>query len=293
MVILLAGCGETSPEWMQREVPVPKIFAPDVISTSGREYGIAFTVDGLEAYFTRRSRRGPSRIFVSRYEGGRWTTPHPADFGVERDEAPFISGDGSTMLFASRRPVRGSWDRSENIWVMRRTGDGWSRPSPLPGTVNQPRSDVDGYPTGTESGPYLSSDGLLLYASRADATWGSDLYVATSDAEGNFSEARPLTLNTEGEEESPVLSPDGQHLIFQAYRDAKGVGDRDLYVSKRTRYGWTEPRPFPEPINSPHFDGHPSFSPDGRHFFFASDRSAGRGFHDIYVVSTEALGLTP
>lgn len=274
-------------------MPVPEVFAPNVISTPEREYGITFTADGHTAYFTRRSRRGPARIFVSRYERGRWTPPRAAGFAVERDEAPFISADGSTMLFTSRRSMRGDWDRSENIWMMRGTPGGWGRPSPLPGGVNQPRGEIDGYATGTETGPFLTPDGVLLYSSRADPDWGSDLYVAASDGNGNFTDPRPLTLNTPGEEEHPVLTPDGAHLIFQGYIDAAGVGDRDLYVSDRTRYGWGEPRPLPEPINSSHFDGHPSFSPDGRLFFFSSDRSGPGGFHDIYIVSTKALGFTP
>jgi hypothetical protein len=85
------------------------------------------------------------------------------------------------------------------------------------------------------------------------------------------------------------MSPDGRYLIFQGYGGTGGYGDDDLYVAERTAYGWSEPWPLPRPINSPDAEGHPAFSPDGRLFFFSSDRD-GR-YEDIYVVSTEVLEL--
>ena len=62
-------------------------------------------------------------------------------------------------------------------------------------------------------------------------------------------------------------------------------------MSERTAYGWSDPWLLPEPINSERSDGYPSFSPDGRYFFFASDRDARGGVYSIYYVDVEALGL--
>jgi Tol biopolymer transport system component len=42
-------------------------------------------------------------------------------------------------------------------------------------------------------------------------------------------------------------------------------------------------------VNSDESDTHPRFSPDGRLFFFASDR--GRRYSDIYYVDIDALRL--
>lgn len=287
----LSACDPGRAGWMSADVPEPTVFAPDVISTWQRENGIAFTPDGREAYFTRRGRRGPSRIFVTRWVDGRWTEPEPAPFTEEGDETPFITADGSTMLFTSRRPMRGSWDRSENIWMARRGADGWSAPRPLPGTVNQPEAEIDDYDVGEEVGPILLPGGALLYWTSASPDWGSDIYVAERDGDGAWVRPRPLRLNSTRDETNPAISPDGRHLVFQAYRDVDAFGDDDLYVSERTAYGWSAPRLLPEPINSPDFEGHPRFSPDGRHFFFASDRDARSGYDDIYFVNVEALGL--
>ena len=285
------GCTPPPAEWQRESVPEPTIFAPGVISTGLREYGIAFTPDGSEAYFTRRPRRGPAQIFVSRFSEGSWSEPVPAPFGSDRDEAPFITPDGERMLFASRRPMQGSWDRSDNIWTMDRTEEGWSDPTPLPGTVNQPRAESDDFTSGTELGPVLLESGSILYWTRVDPDWGSDIYVADRAEDGSFREPRPLRINSTGDESNPAMSPNGRFLVFQAYRDADAFGDQDLYVSRRTEHGWSTPRLLPEPFNSMRADGYPSFTPDGRFFFFASDRDNRGGYWDIFYVDYAALDL--
>lgn len=283
---LLQGCAEPEASWMSAEWDEPTLFAPGVISTDEREYGITFTPDGREAYFTRRGRRGPPRIMVTRWGESSWSEPEPAPFASERDEAPFITREGDTMLFASGRTMRGSFDRSENIWLVRRGPDGWSEPEPLPGTINQPRGEIDDFMVGTELGPVLSPDGALLYWTRASPDWGSDIYVAEPDERGAYTNPRPLRLNSAGEESNPAISPDGRLLVFQGYRRG-GLGGDDLYLARRTDFGWQEPTLLRAPVNSRYSEGHPSFSPDGRLLFFSSDR--GGRYEDIYVVTVEAL----
>ena len=291
LAVALSGCEAPPPSWMSEAAPTPTMFAPESVSTDAREYGITFSPDGREAYFTRRSRRGPPRIYLSRFENGGWTRAEPAPFSVDGDESPFMSRDGTLLLFASRRPTPDVWDRSENLWMVERGVDGWLEPTPLAGEVNRPWEEEDDFTRGSELGPILLDDGTLLYWSRMDPEWGDDLYVASRDEAGAWVEPRPLLINSYGQESNPAMSPDGRYLIFQGYRDAAAPGDQDLYVSERTDYGWTTPRPLPEPVNSSDSEGYPSFSPDGRFFFFASDRADPRGYYDIYYVGVEALGL--
>lgn len=156
VVVASVGCEARQVGWGRAPVPEPTVFARGIISTAAREYGIAFTPDGADAYFTRRARRGPPQIFVSRYNRGGWSEPTPAEFSTGQEEAPFITPDGDRVLFSSGRPVWGSGDRSENIWVAKRGPEGWMSPTPLPGVVNQPRSEIDGFTTGSELGPILA-----------------------------------------------------------------------------------------------------------------------------------------
>ncbi|HUP20041.1 MAG TPA: hypothetical protein VM778_08825 [Gemmatimonadota bacterium] len=294
--LALAACEPPADPFGAGPVPEPRPFAPGVISTPYEdEAGITFSPDGREAYFARGGGgRGspPPRIHVSRFDGTAWTEAEVAPFSDSWDETPFLTADRSRLLFSSRRdmPRWGPVRTNGNLWVVERLAEGWSEPVPLPGDVNKPLVDERrGAPERSESGPVLLAGGALLYSTAEDAERGADLYVA-DERDGAFVDARPLLLNSSGSERHPALSPDGRYLVFQAFRDIDAVGEDDLYVSERTTYGWGTPRPLPQPINSPANDGYPSFSPDGRYFFFASERGPGRAW-SIYYVETGALGL--
>lgn len=304
-VLVLGGActsGEPPSPFGSDSVPVPRLFAPGVISTEAREYGIAFSHDGREAYFTRRPRRrGSPRILVSRYELGFWSDPEPLPFEVESGEEPFLDASGRRLLFSARAPVA-SWleDGADNIWVASRGEDGWSAPVPLPGAVNElPAAgawvvddDQEWDPSDVErTGPVLLDARTLLYSAAVDPEWRSDLYVAYEE-DGRFVDPTPLSprVNSQGDESHPAVSPDGRYLVFQSYRRG-GVGEEDLYVAERFEHGFSNPRLLPPPINSEEGDGYPAFSPDGRYFFFSSDRDGRNGDWSIYYVDVEALHL--
>jgi hypothetical protein len=292
-ILALAACNEPSGHVFGTAelVTEPTLFAAGIVSTEQSEYRIAFGPDGQEAYFTRSSggRGGRPRILVTRVVEGAWSRPEPASFSTGWEEAPSLTADGRRLMFSSRRDVPG-WGPvpgNDNLWMVERGSEGWSEPVPLPGDVNRPRVEERGAPGRSEAGPVLLTDGTLLYSSEEEPERGEDLHIA-NEVDGRFVNARPMLLNTSGDESSPAVSPDGRFLVFHGVRDAYGEGT-DLFVSERTGYGWSQPRPLPEPINGPGNDGYASFSPDGRLLFFGSDR--GRGRMSIYYVSVEAAGL--
>ena len=293
LLALVACQPEPAPPFGTQPVTEPTLFAPGVVSTGAREYAITFSRDGREAYFTRSSggRGGRPRIMLSRVVEGAWTEPEPAPFSTGWEESPFLTPEGDRLFFSSRQNVPG-WGPvpdNSNIWVVQRRGDGWSAPMPLAGEVNKPRLDeARGAPARNESGAIVLSDGTLLYSTQEEPEHAEDIYVA-DQVDGRFVNARPLLLNSSGDEASPTMSPDGRFLVFHGFRDVLAASD-DLFLSERTEYGWSDPRPLPEPINSPFDEGYASFSPDGRYLFFSSDR--GSGGMSIYYVGVEALGPT-
>lgn len=290
--LLLQACeSNQSAEWLSESVPQPEVFASGVISTAMREQGITFSPGGHEAYFTRRGRRSPPQILATRFEGGVWTEPSPVSFAASYDESPSLSRDGQTLVFTSRRPLPRSGDQSDNLWLVRRGSAGWEDPTPLPGSVNRLEvEDAEGL-VGDELGPVLLDDHSLLYWSRMDPDWGADILRSEVAADGSYGPPVPLRINSTGDEMNAALSPDGRFLVFQGYRDADGPGNQDLYVSTRNAFGWDRPMALPEPFNSTANDGYPSFSPDGRFLFFASDRNAQGGDYDIWWVEFSALGV--
>ena len=293
LAFALVACGPAASPFGAEPVPAPIPFGPEMSTPGVSEYGISFTPDTREAYFTRQveGRRGRPQIFVSRFMEGAWSRAELAPFSTGWEESPFVTPDGRRLLFSSRRdvpgwgPVRGN----NNLWEVEWVEGVWGQPRPLQGEVNRPREEDDDAPARSEGGPVLLPGGELLYWTTESAEWGADLYVADPEGDG-FVNPRPLRLNTGGAESNPAVSPDGRILVFQAYRELSAIGEQDLYLSERTEVGWSTPRLLPEPINSPASDGYPSFSPDGRYFFFASDRRVPEEVWSIYFVEAFALG---
>ncbi len=98
-------------------------------------------------------------------------------------------------------------------------------------------------------------------------------------------------LNTQFNEGSPSISADGNTIIFSRCHAPEGLGDCDLYVSKRIdgKY-WSQPENLGTNVNSTTWDSHPSFSLTEDTLFFASDRSGGFGGIDIYYSAKDNLG---
>jgi hypothetical protein len=109
-------------------------FAVDVFSRyRGVHSNVLFSPEGNEAYWQSDIGDGSNYqgIFISKYENGIWTNPQVAPFSSlvkgGLDDAPFISPDSEKFFFLSGRPIKeGDPSGKYNIWMMKRTRDGWS-----------------------------------------------------------------------------------------------------------------------------------------------------------------------
>ena len=147
----------------------------------------------------RSARRIPPRILVTRFVGGAWTEPEPAPFSEEGDEAPFLSRDGRRLVFTSRRAMPGTYDRSENLWMVERRERGWSEPVPLPEAVNRPEREIDEVDVGSEFGPLVLEGGVLLFTATADPDWGDRLLEPPKVVRVNALDDSAVTLKVLGQ----------------------------------------------------------------------------------------------
>jgi Tol biopolymer transport system component len=260
----------------------PALFAERVVSTRDDEFGAAFTPDGQTVYYTKRTpttNTPPlSFVCVSRMRDGRWQEPEIAPFsGEHNDLGPALSPDGASLFFASDRPMPGAEPaaagRSDlNIWVVERREGGWSEPRPLGPTVNTTAEDLS---------PSVAADGTLYFAStRPGGRGGLDLWRARAAAGGSGPAENLGELNSAGPDGAPAVAPDQSFLVFASVGRPDALRGRghpyprgDLYVSVRKGDGFSAPRHLPPPINTEASESNPSLSPDGRSFYFSSDRS--------------------
>ncbi|MEO1451424.1 MAG: hypothetical protein AAFV07_17970, partial [Bacteroidota bacterium] len=149
--------------------------------------------------------------------------------------------------------------------------------------------------------PFLHpTDAILVFTSRRDTSGinsdyyvdpykrtNEDLYIVERDfISGDWKEAERLsdTINTEFNEGSACLAPDGKTLYFTRCREGRGFGNCDIYQATydAATGSWSHVRNLGSNVNSRSWDSQPNITPDGRTLFFASNRKGGFGGTDLY-----------
>ncbi|MGB4771702.1 MAG: hypothetical protein WBP58_09590 [Chitinophagaceae bacterium] len=266
-------------------------------------WGICFTPDGNTAYFTRRdATTRKKRIYVTERSDTGWSAPRIADFSTDEDESPYINPQGTIMFFASYRPlpdVVAKRSTDSNIWFMDKTSSGWSQPSPVKGGINKVMDAADKWPAKYEASPATDQSGNLWYATKATQTSVTNLYFAPRLPNGSF--GKPVEMielsSNQYFDGAPVFASNDSLLFFSSDNRADGLGGSDIYYAKKLNGVWTKPKNFmPQVINSYYDDGFPSFSPDGKLFFFSSMRAGrkdanGELIWDLYYIETRFLTI--
>ncbi|WP_235295728.1 hypothetical protein [Portibacter marinus] len=285
-----------------RIIDQPTLFEPGTIATSdANEWGITFAPDGNTAYFTRRKDDGsPQKIYTTkRNSEGLWSRAVVADFSTGRDEGPFISPDGKYFFMTSDRPIAGiaqSDVLDMNLWVMKQTDGGWSAPVALPNNINRTRSAQDQWPKHYEAGPTIDASGQLYYWTQGTSGQVANLYQTRMNGDDSFSDPSELTppSHDKGFDSGPCITPDGQLLFFVTSNREDSYGREDLYYTRLINGQWSEAKSLGPIVNSSHNEAAPRFSPDGKYFFFTSDRgenfdSSGERIWSIYYMETKFL----
>ena len=219
--------------------------------------------------------------------------PLPGEINTEYDEyEPRIDAREQSIHF-----VRGKAGSNADIWFAQRSPEAageWNAPQPLT-SINT---------TDDELGPELSRDGqlLLFYSNRSGGSGGYDIWVSRRSESGwqapvNLGPA----INSEHDEYSPALSPDGTRLYFASNRPQPDDGpqrisqspwhatvrqdrhrrDFDLYMAI-VEHGEPRDAAAIAPLNTTFNEGALAFSPAGDFLYFCSDRPGGKGGFDLY-----------
>lgn len=131
-----------------------------------------------------------------------------------------------------------------------------------------------------ESTIFFTSNRPISELDNEDGQYFENIYVSFW-RDGAWTAATLLELpgNYYGNRATVSLSADGNSLIL--FQNDGVIGN--LYESRLVFGEWTEPVPFPAPINSGYNESHASLSLDGGRIFFVSDRPGGVGGKDLYV----------
>ncbi|MFN8285679.1 MAG: OmpA family protein [Chitinophagales bacterium] len=186
-----------------------------------------YSVDGSEVIFTRTAKKkgpdGYKKLGLYRAtwtEKKGWSKPQPLSFSSNAYNFahPSLSKDGKRLYFISDMP--GGLGETD-VYVAVRNGNDWEAPVNLGKEINT---------SGSEMFPFISSDGMLYFASDSRVGLGGlDIYAA--DATGNkFSNVRNLgaPVNTNADDFG-FINDDTQKNGFIVSDRPGGLGSDDIY----------------------------------------------------------------
>ena len=241
----------------------PELFSPGVVSRDNYfEHSCAvFSPDLREVYWSAKADgERYFDMFVSQFKNDRWTEPRIVSFLDTNYSTlgPVISPDGKELYF----------NKDNDIWVVKRQGEGWSEPEcvsdiSVPGRLERIGSV-------TQNGSIYFK--VITFNPRVDR-----IYVARRSADG-FAAPSELGVDFQSGYVSiggVCVAPDESYMILELQLDKRSS---ELFVSYSIgENSWTPV------INLPlGFARFPGVSPDGRYMFYMTHSG-------IYWVSTDIL----
>ncbi len=160
-----------------------------------------------------------------------------------------------------------------------------------------------------EYGPVVSADETILiftserpnttggHIDKVDKSYSEDIYISYKKDDGSWTDPEHMgdSVNTDGEDASVALSPDGQKLlIYRLFKhDIMHHSSGDLFVCEKMGDHWHSPVRLPDVISSAkYWEPSGSFSADGKTLFFTSDRREGsEGGTDIWCSQMDENGV--
>lgn len=284
MIILLAyimpNC--ESPGTADRQWGAAKNLGPHINSAAKDEHA-TFTPDGQTMVFasTRGGGFGAYDLYVSHLKNGKWTKAEllPFPINTERDDFdPFIAPDGKMLFFASNRDNSDKyWDC--DIYVSLWNGEEWGEPEIFDPVFVTPGKPDWGVTVTKDFKTFIFSSGRGL-----DKVHSVQIFQSLRlGKEWSAPALLPFPVNTGEWEATPYITPDGKALYLNSIRGWPDKKDVDIWRFELKQGKWTNHRLMDGPFLSDRHDYDPCLGPDGKKFYFTSDREDGFGDSDIYM----------
>ncbi len=121
---------------------------------------------------------------------------------------------------------------------------------------------------------------------------GDEDFYESNFFDGKWSKAEPLEgkVNTDQNEGAQNISQDGTCIVFTGCNYPQGFGSCDLYISYKTKQGWSEAENLGAMVNTDFWESSPSLSPDKQAIYFSSNQPGGYGGKDIWVTHRNIKG---
>lgn len=216
-------------------------------------------------------------MYISHKINGEWMEPVST-----RDDPMFAkiknTGDHEAFVFLTYDEKKLITYKKDVLWESDLIDGIYEKSLRMPPSVNIGPS---------QNHASITADGNTIYFSsnKPGGNGGFDIYRADKNPDGTWGEAFNLgpAVNTKGDEDSPVISPDGTILYFSS-NGLIGYGDYDIFKLELGE-DYNTVVNLGTPINSPGADIFYRLNQKGNHGYFASNREGGQGELDIYEVN--------
>jgi hypothetical protein len=194
------------------------------------------------------------------------------------EETQFLTINGDKMLVYREGP-----ESSGDIYIADLQGKSWNKPVLL---------SKDFQTKVLETGATMTPDGLTLYfsAEAVDGKTGKDIYRCTRTASTTWGKPEKLSnvINTNGDEDNPVMWVDGKTMLFSS-TGHNSMGGLDIFaaVKNSPNEDFSVPVNLGYPVNSVYDDYNIALSCDAKKAYHAAVRDSGLGDYDIYEVQFE------
>ena len=264
------------------------------VSTEANEYLAYKTVDGQRMYFTRDviksednssfykhdlETRVPMMIESHKEKDGAFGKGRRMQppFNTGKNEGTFtLTADNKLLFYSITQQTKTNYANCDIYFSEYKNGE-WTEPQNAGNSVNTAST--------WESQPSITPDGNYLYftSNRQGGYGGTDIWRVHRLPNGDWSRPENLgpSVNTEDNERSPFIHPDGVSLYF-ASNGWEGLGGYDMYYTRVDDSRGQKPLNFGHPINTEGDEFYFGIDTDGEKAYFSSNKYPSKGGMDIY-----------